>query len=410
MPSKTTKTSGNKWSDDNRKTSLWSSWKGWGTLTNPLEIGNSEADETESALRLDEADLAHQTKNTPSQSFNPRDTSSASSHQSQLLATDEETRAAAATLEMLWKTDDPDKSPSGEDEYFQGPGLWDNISHSQAKRKSHSHQTIQKLTTDTPTSTIMSVLIKAVPPAKVLIDDMVNFSLRLGLPNPLKVAAGGDKLPADSKQKKLPHPPDETRVLMELPSDTSRRKPELLTADSSKPTESQQQAMLVTVHVSEESDFAAGIHQIIPSEPCYSPPLWPNADGGLEMGYDGAVQVVDFEGMYYFKLGYLQPGYTNAMPYDHPLDWQGHIALTSHSGVVIYTSNIGLVASGIPITVEIKEREVLRFYFDVVRTVPDSQSPHLEQSTLPASCIKCIPFPVWFWDLSVWSGRRIQVW
>ena len=38
------------------------------------------------------------------------------------------------------------------------------------------------------------------------------------------------------------------------------------------------------------------------------------------MGYDGSVQVVDFEGMYYFESGYLQPGYMNAMPYDHPLD------------------------------------------------------------------------------------------
>ena len=199
---------------------------------------------------------------------------------------------------------------------------------------------------------MMSVPIKAVPPSKVLIDDMVNFSLRPGSPNPLKVAVEGDRLPADLKQKKQPHPPDVTRVLTELPSNTGRRKPELLTADSSKLVENQPKASLVAVHVSAESDFAADVHQVIPSEPCYSPALWLSAGRDLKMGYDGAVQVVDFEGMYYFESGYLWPGYTNAMPYDHPLDRQGHIALTPHSGAVAYTSYIRLVASGIPITVE----------------------------------------------------------
>ena len=31
------------------------------------------------------------------------------------------------------------------------------------------------------------------------------------------------------------------------------------------------------------------------------------------MGYNGAVQVVDFEAMYYFESGYLWPGYTNTI-------------------------------------------------------------------------------------------------
>ena len=38
------------------------------------------------------------------------------------------------------------------------------------------------------------------------------------------------------------------------------------------------------------------------------------------MHYEGAVMVTDFEGMYYFVSGLLWPGYTNPMPYDHPLD------------------------------------------------------------------------------------------
>ena len=78
------------------------------------------------------------------------------------------------------------------------------------------------------------------------------------------------------------------------------------------------------------------------------------------MHYDGAVMVMDFEGMYYFKSCYLWPGYTNPMPYNHPLDQQGHIASTPHSGVAAYTSYIGLVATGIPITIEIEKKEVLK--------------------------------------------------
>ena len=95
---------------------------------------------------------------------------------------------------------------------------------------------------------------------------------------------------------------------------------EFLPVGSSKLTENQPKALLVAIHVSVESDFAADAHQVIPSEPCYSPPLGSNANGDLEMGYDSAVQVVDFEGMYYFECGYLWPGYMNAILYNHLLD------------------------------------------------------------------------------------------
>ena len=110
----------------------------------------------------------------------------------------------AATLESA---DDPNKSPPGEDKYLKvsvcgTTGLWDNISCSQVKRKGHSHQAIQQSTADTPTSAMLSVSIKTVPPTKVLIDDLVNFSLRPGSPNPLKVAAEGGKLSADLKRKR----------------------------------------------------------------------------------------------------------------------------------------------------------------------------------------------------------------
>ena len=270
MPPKT-KTSGNKRCDDDKKLARQISQRDQGTRTNPLVIDNSKADETETASKPDEEDLAHRIKDDPSQSFDSRDTSSASGHLIQLI-----TRVAAATFKMLQKADDPDRSPSREDEHFQGSGLWDNILQSQARRKSHSRPTIQQPATDAQTRAMMSVPITTVPPARVLVDDLLNFASRPGSSNPLKVAAGSDKLPADSKQKKLPGPPDLSRVFTELPSDTRGRKPEPLAADSN-PAENQPQALLVAVYISVESDFAADLHQMIPSEPCYSPPLRPTA-------------------------------------------------------------------------------------------------------------------------------------
>ena len=67
----------------------------------------------------------------------------------------------------------------------------------------------------------------------------------------------------------------------------------------------------------------------------------------------------------------------NPMPYDHPLDWQGHITLTHHSGVAAYNSYIRLVTTGIPVTVKIKGKEVYQFYPDLVGTVPDPHSHNI---------------------------------
>ena len=62
----------------------------------------------------------------------------------------------------------------------------------------------------------------------------------------------------------------------------------------------------------------------------------------------------------------------NAMPYDYPLDQQGHIASALHSGVAAYSSYIRLIASGIFF---LQKKETGHgfdelHYFDVVRTMP----------------------------------------
>ena len=62
----------------------------------------------------------------------------------------------------------------------------------------------------------------------------------------------------------------------------------------------------------------------------------------------------------------------NAMPYDHPLDQQGHITSALHSSVAAYSSYIGLIVSGI---LFLQKKETGHgfnklHYFDVVGTMP----------------------------------------
>ena len=113
----------------------------------------------------------------------------------------------------------------------------------------------------------------------------------------------------------------------------------------------------MTVVVSDKSDFTPDIHQVIPSDPCYGLPLVAKDGGGSKLNYIEAVKVQDFQGIYYFESDCLQPGYINSMPYDHPLDGQGHIASVLHSSTAAYSSYVGLVASGIPITTRVENRD-----------------------------------------------------
>ena len=109
--------------------------------------------------------------------------------------TDKETRTAATALELLQETEDPTATDStqtapGEAAHFKGTGLIDNIRSSLKKKKgTHSHQTMQQVTVDTPASSITAVPIQHVPQAKVMAEDVINLQLRPGSPNTLVMAA-----------------------------------------------------------------------------------------------------------------------------------------------------------------------------------------------------------------------------
>ena len=134
---------------------------------------------------------------------------------------------------MLQGTDNPNKTPPEEAAYFEGSGLMDHICNSHMKKKGlQSHQTVEQRTADMPTSSMMSVPVKTVPRAKVMVDDLVNFQSRLGSPNTLMAAiqGAGDKTSRtdgtgkdESKHsKKQPRPSDATRVLMEITGEVGR--------------------------------------------------------------------------------------------------------------------------------------------------------------------------------------------
>ena len=135
-----------------------------GTHADPVEINNSK---TEAAPKPDEENTAHQTQLDTSRSFKPRHASSTTSHWDELIASEEETRAAAEALESLQRTDDPDRSPSREDEYFQGSRLRDNIIQALSWRKSQPHSVIQQPVVDALTRALVSLLYR--PPRCLLV-------------------------------------------------------------------------------------------------------------------------------------------------------------------------------------------------------------------------------------------------
>ena len=108
MPPKTPKTGGNKKSE-NRKTTLRCHRKGCGTSTDPVDTMTSEVEETKTISKPAKADATLRMEDKSSQAIKPTKVHSTpieadtghQGHRSQLYATNEETRVAAETLELL---------------------------------------------------------------------------------------------------------------------------------------------------------------------------------------------------------------------------------------------------------------------------------------------------------------------
>ena len=234
---------------------LRSSQKGCGTSTDPVDITNSEVEETETMSKPDKIDTTFQTEDKSSQAIEPEKVQSTpveadisnQGHQSQQYVTNKETRVASETLELLQGTDDPNETSPKEAAYFEGSGLMDHICSSQKRKKGlKSHQIMQQMTADVPTSSMMSVPIKTVPQTKVMVDDLVNFQSRPGSPNALMAAikgtggktSGTDGTGKDESKhsKKQPRPPDATRALVEITGEVGKGEAETSRASGGEPS------------------------------------------------------------------------------------------------------------------------------------------------------------------------------
>ena len=112
------------------------------------------------------------------------------------------------------------------------------------------------MTADAPTSSMISIPIRTVPWAKVMVDDLVNFQSRPGSPNSLMAATkgnGGKTSGTDGTGKdelrhgrKQPQPPDGTRLLMEITGKVNKRKAETSRASGGEPSREQHRTSQVT--------------------------------------------------------------------------------------------------------------------------------------------------------------------
>ena len=180
--------------------------------------------------------------------------------------TDEETRTAATALELLWETEDPaatdgTQTPPDEAAHFEGTGLMGNIRSSLKKKKgTHSHQTMQQVTVDTPASSITAVPIQHIPWAKVIAKDLINLQSRPGSPNTLVMAAS--ELTSSCGRggrsgQREPQPPPESRALTNITRSTPSGSGVAARKDGEEADNLKLGILQLAAIAPEESDFAA---------------------------------------------------------------------------------------------------------------------------------------------------------
>ena len=110
------------------------------------------------------------------------------------------------------------------------------------------------------------------------------------------------------------------------------------------PNKLRQEVSHLALVISDDDEFADDSYQIMPTKDAFTLPFLPRQN---LKGYLLPAEVTAFQGIYYHESGDVRPGYTGASPWDFPLDHQGYMASKLHSGVVAYSSYIGLVSTGI---------------------------------------------------------------
>ena len=226
--------------------------------------------------------------------------------------TDEETRTTTKTLKSFREAEDPTvingtRTPPGEAAYFEGTGLMDNMRNSARRQKKFcSHQIMQQMAVNTPASSITAVPIQHIPWAKVVAEDLISLQSRQGLPNTLVVAASdtGRRVMSQStsshgkgettSKKNEPWPPLESRALADITGRTGGGGGGAAGGDGEEPNNPKPGTSQLTLIISEESEFADDLHQVIPTEVCYGLPLIQRQCGGFKHDYWSLAEVEEF--------------------------------------------------------------------------------------------------------------------
>ena len=223
-------------------------------------------------------------------------------HQGHQYITDEETRTTPTALELLQETEDPvatdgTQTSPHEAAHFEGTGLMDNIRSSLKKKKgTHSHHTMQQVTVDTPASSITALPIQHIPQAKVIAEDLINLQSRPGSPNTLVMAASeltSSRGRGGRSGKREPRPPTESRALTDITRSTGSGSGVAARKDGEEDNPEPRISQLTAI-ISQESDFAADQHQMIPTDKCFGLPVVPRQSGGFKLNYKDAVEVTNF--------------------------------------------------------------------------------------------------------------------
>ena len=156
---------------------------------------------------------------------------------------------------------------------------------------------MQQVTLDTPASSITAVPIQHIWWAKVIAKDLINLQLRLGSPNTLVMAAGeltSSHGGGGRSGKREPWPPQESRALTDITRSTPSGDGVAARKDGEEADNPKPEILWLTAITSEESDFVADQHQVIPMDNCFGLPVVPRQSGGFKLNYKDAVEVTNF--------------------------------------------------------------------------------------------------------------------
>ena len=159
---------------------------------------------------------------------------------------------------------------------------------------------------NTPASSITAVPIQHVPHAKGVTEDLINLQSRQDSPNALVVAASdtGRRVTSQStsshgkgetaSEKNEPQPPLESRALADITGSTDGGSGGAARGDGEEPHNPKPGTSQLTLIISEESEFADDLHQVIPTEDYYGLPLIQRQCGGFKHDSWSLAEVEEF--------------------------------------------------------------------------------------------------------------------